>query len=280
MRVENLAIVGVGLLGGSIALAACRRHVAAHIIGVDEQRSVLDHALQQALIDAAEDLASAAAIADLIVFCTPVDCIAAQILAAAPLCPAGCLLTDVGSTKAEIVRTVGTSLPPGVNYVGSHPLAGSEKNGPKHASAVLFEQRQVIVTPTSYSDPVALESISSFWQALGATVRVMDPEMHDRAMALTSHLPHLVASALAGVLPPELFALTATGFRDTTRLAASNPALWSAILNANDAAILQALDSYSEQLQRFRAALEVKDRVALETLLAQGKHNKEALSEK
>jgi prephenate dehydrogenase len=279
MQVTTLAIVGVGLLGGSIALAARRRHVAARIVGVDDERSVLDHALHRALIDEVADLPTAAAAANLIVFCTPVDCIAAQILVAAPACQPGCLLTDVGSTKAEIVRTVEGRLPSGVAYVGSHPLAGSEKNGPNHASAALFEQRQVIVTPTPRTDAVSLERVASFWQALGATVRVMDPEAHDRALALTSHLPHLAASALAGVLLPELFALTATGFRDTTRLAASNPALWSAILHSNASAVLEALDRYSAQLDRFRAALAANDRAALEALLAQGKQNKDALSE-
>lgn len=277
MRITTLAIVGVGLLGGSLALAARRRQVAARIVGVDAQPASLEHALQRNLIDAGVELADAAAAAELMVFCTPVDCIAAQILAAAPACRPGCLLTDVGSTKAEIVRDVESRLPPGVAYVGSHPLAGSEKNGPKHASAALFEQRQVLVTPTPRTDAAAVERITSFWQALGATVRLMDPETHDRALALTSHLPHVVASALAGVLPSELFALTATGFRDTTRLAASNPALWSAILQSNAAAMLEALERYGEQLGRFRAALTSNDRAKLEALLTQGKHNKDAL---
>jgi prephenate dehydrogenase len=278
MRVTTLAIVGVGFLGGSIALAARRRQVAARIVGVDLP-SACAQALRLEVIDEAVELGAAAATADLLVFCTPVDCLAAQILAAAPWCRAGSLLTDVGSTKAEIVRSVEDRLPPGVAFVGSHPLAGSEKNGSEHARAALFDRRQVIVTPTPRTDAVSLERVTSFWQALGATVRIMDPEAHDRALALTSHLPHLAASALAGVLPPELFALTATGFRDTTRLAASNPALWSAILHANTAAVLEALDRYSEQLHRFRAALEAKDRAALETLLTQGKQNKDALSD-
>jgi prephenate dehydrogenase len=215
----------------------------------------------------------------MMVFCTPVDCIAAQILLAAPACQPGCLLTDVGSTKAAIVRSVEGRLPPGVAYVGSHPLAGSEKHGPEHASPALFDQRQVIVTPTPRTDAAAVQRITSFWQALGARVRLMDPEAHDGALALTSHLPHIAASALAGVLPPELFALTATGFRDTTRLAASNPALWSGILHSNVAAILEALARYGEQLERFRTALAANDRTALEALLTQGKCNKDALSE-
>jgi prephenate dehydrogenase len=278
MRLTTLAIVGVGLLGGSLALAARRRQVAARFIGVDDQPSSLDHALRRGLIDTAVDLPAAAATAEMIVFCTPVDCIASQILAAAPHCQPGCLLTDVGSTKAPIVRGVEGRLPPGIAYVGSHPLAGSEKNGVAHADAALFEDRQVIVTPTPHTAPAAVERTTSFWQALGATVRLMDPEAHDRALALTSHLPHLAASALAGVLPPELFALTATGFRDTTRLAASNPALWSAILQSNAAAILEALDRYGEQLERFRAALAANDRAALEALLTEGKRNKDALA--
>jgi prephenate dehydrogenase len=278
MRVSTLGIVGVGLLGGSIALAARRRGVAGRIVGVEDNVNARDHALGRTIIDAATDLPGAAAEADLLLFCTPVDRIAVQILAAAPACRPGCLLTDVGSTKSAIVRNVEGHLPEGVAYVGSHPLAGSEKHGPKHADAGLLEKRQVIVTPTARTEAGSLARIISFWSALGATVQVMDPEAHDRALALTSHLPHLVASALAGVLPPEWSALTATGFRDTTRLAASNPALWSAILHANRAAVLEALERYVEQLDHFRAALEAGDRAALEALLAQGKHVKDALT--
>jgi prephenate dehydrogenase len=276
MRVTTLAIVGVGLLGGSIALAARRRQLAERILGVDHP-SAREQALRLELIDEAVELRTAAATADLLIFCTPVDCLAAQILAAAPACRAGCLLTDVGSTKAEIVRTVESHLPPGVAFVGSHPLAGSEKNGSEHARAALFDQRLVIVTPTPRTEPASVERIAAFWRALGATVRVMDPEVHDRALALTSHLPHVVASALASVLTPDLFSLTATGFRDTTRLAASNSALWTAILSANSSAVLQAIDRYSEQLANYRAALAANDRAALEALLAQGKQNKDAL---
>jgi prephenate dehydrogenase len=247
------------------------------IVGVDANTSVAEHGLRQRLLDESMNLADAAALADLMIFCTPVDCIAAQIVAAASTCRPGCLLTDVGSTKATIVRTVEANLPPGIAYVGSHPLAGSEKHGPEHASAALFEQRQVLVTPTPHTEPSALERISAFWQALGGTVRIMDPEAHDRALALTSHLPHLIASALAGVLPPELVSLTASGFRDTTRLAASNPALWSAILHTNAPGVLEALDRFSARLDEFRAALANGDRPAMEALLREGKQVKDGM---
>src|SRR5262249_53718905 len=150
------------------------------------------------------DIPAAVGAAQLAVFCTPVDRIAAQVLEAAPRCAPGTLLTDAGSTKGEIVQALEGRLPPAIHFVGSHPLAGSEKRGPEHADAELFQGRLTIVKRSPQTDAPALEKIASFWQALGCRIRVMEPGEHDRALALTSHLPHLVASALAGLLPPEL----------------------------------------------------------------------------
>src|SRR5262249_12877032 len=147
------------------------------------------------------DLTAAARGADVVVFCTPVDRIVEQVLETAPACAPGTLLTDAGSTKAGIVHGLEGRLPPDVAFVGSHPLAGSEKRGPEFAEARLFQGRLTIVTRTPRTDPAALERTAAFWQALGSRVRLMDPEEHDRALALTSHLPHLLASALAGILP-------------------------------------------------------------------------------
>src|SRR5262249_29728245 len=149
----------------------------------------------------------------------------------APASRPGTVLTDVGSTKAEVVRVVG-ALANGVVFVGSHPLAGSEKQGPEHADADLFAGRLVVVTPGPHTEEAALCRVADFWRALGAGVERMSPEEHDDAVALTSHLPHVVASALAGALPPELAGLTATGFRDSTRIAAGGPDLWAAILRS------------------------------------------------
>ena len=174
--------------------------------------------------EAFADSAEAVGQADLAVFCTPVDHLAAEVLAVALHCRPGVLLTDAGSTKAAIVRAIDGKLPPGVAFVGSHPLAGSEKQGPTHADADLFVGRLVVVTPTAATEEPALARIVTFWEGLGARVKFMDPEAHDRALALTSHLPHLVASALAGVMPTDLKELIATGFRDTTRIAAGDPA--------------------------------------------------------
>jgi cyclohexadieny/prephenate dehydrogenase len=272
MRISQLAIVGVGLLGGSIAWAARRRGVAERIVGVDRRAEALGRSLADGMLDeASADLGAAAAGADLIVFCTPVDCIAEQVVEAARHCRSGTLLTDVGSTKAAIVREVRGRLPSGVTFVGSHPLAGSEKHGPEHASAHLFEGRLVVVTPDADAPDDALSAIEKFWSALGANVRVMDADEHDRALALTSHLPHLLSSALAGILPSELQSLTATGFRDTTRLAAGQPSLWSAIFLANRTHLLDALDLLEGKLNLFRDALSHNDRESLDKLLQQGK---------
>jgi prephenate dehydrogenase len=272
MRIANLLIVGVGLLGGSIALAARRRGVAARVVGVGRRADVLEQARKEGMLDDTSlHLPDAAGEADLIVFCTPVDCIADQVLEAAAYCRPGTLLTDVGSTKAGIVRAVRGRLPAGVEFVGSHPLAGSEKHGPAHARADLFEGRLVIVTPDKGASDNALSRIRAFWTELGARVRLMDAGEHDRALALTSHLPHLLSSALAGILTPDLNDLTASGFRDVTRLAAGLPGLWSAIFRDNQSSLLAALDRLEARLRQFRAALEQDDPAALEALLEEGK---------
>jgi prephenate dehydrogenase len=278
MRVATLGIIGVGLIGGSIALAARRRGVASRILGVDRNEGTLDHARAHGLIDDAFlDPVRAGVQSELIVVCTPVDCIAAQVLGAAPHCRHGTLITDVGSTKAGIVGKVEARLPPQVSFVGSHPLAGSEKQGPAHADADLLTNRLVVVTPTPQTDAKAVERISDFWRSLGASVLHLSPREHDDALALTSHLPHLVAAALAGILPPHWYALTATGFRDTTRLAAGNPALWTSIFRANPDAVLHGLDQFMFRLQQFRNAIAADDAAALLSLLEQGKKVKKDL---
>ncbi len=273
----TLAVVGIGLLGASVALAARRRGVAGHVLGIDRDPDAVEFCRRRGGLDESSTDLLAAAAADFVVFCTPVDQIADQVLRLAPHCHPGTLLTDVGSTKSAIVA-VADRLPSGVVFVGSHPLAGSEKQGPAHAHADLFQGRLVVVTPGARSDERAVSCVCAFWEALGAICRRMSADEHDHALAITSHLPHVVASALAGTLPPEFAALTATGFRDTTRLAASGPDLWTAILLSNRAEVLAALARYGEQLERFRAALDAKDPESLRRLLAAGKAAREALS--
>jgi prephenate dehydrogenase len=278
MKIKTLAIVGVGLIGGSIGLAAKRRKVAERVLGAGRRQSSLNQALALGAIDESFlDLAPAVRQADVVVFCAPVDRIAEQITAAAPDCSPGTLLTDAGSTKAEIVKSVEGRLPPGVAFVGSHPLAGSEKRGPEYADGDLFQDRLTIVTETPATDPTALARTTAFWQALGSRVRLMDPEDHDKALALTSHLPHLVAAALASVLPPDLQGLTATGFRDTTRVAAGDPALWTGVFAQNRLAVLSALEQLEVRLSQFRQALIAENWSTVGNLLAQAKKVRDAL---
>ena len=278
MLFDTLALFGVGLLGGSVGLAARRRGVVRHVVGSDRDADVLRRACARGILDAVfTEVVAGVATADLVVFCTPVDRIGEQILAAAPHCRPGTLLTDVGSTKVGIVRAVEHRLPPGIAFVGGHPLAGSEKHGPEHADADLFEGRLVILTPCAGSDG-ALERVTTFWQALGARVRVLEAGEHDRALALTSHLPHLAASVLAGTVPAELLDLTATGFGDATRLAAGCPDIWTAIFDANREPVLAALDAYRARLDLFRRALAAGDRPLIAQLLLEGKQTRDGLS--
>jgi prephenate dehydrogenase len=278
MKVKTLAIVGVGLIGASIGLAARRKELAEHILGAGRNPASLEQARNFGAIDEGLlDIPAAVCRAEIAVFCTPVDCIVAQVLSCAPSCAPGTLLTDAGSTKATLVRQLETQMPPGVAFVGSHPLAGSEKRGPEYGRADLFQNRLTIVTRTPHTDPAAVERAVAFWRTLGSQVRLMDPNEHDRALALTSHLPHLAAAALAGLLPPALTDLTATGFRDTTRVAAGDPQLWSAIFAENQGPVLDALALLLDRLGAFRDALAKGDRKTVNDLLAQAKKVRNAL---
>jgi prephenate dehydrogenase len=274
MRLHTLTIVGVGLIGGAIGLAAKKRGLAERVIGVGRDPAKLELARRLGAIDEISiDLASAAADADCVVFCTPVNRIAEQVKLVAACCPPGAILTDAGSTKQAIVEAVANEL----RFVGAHPLAGSEKKGVEYAHADLLVGRWTVLTPTARTLPEAVAGVRSFWEGLGTRVRLMTPADHDRALALTSHLPHLLASALAGLLPDEWRDLTATGFRDTTRIAGGAAEVWTPIFQHNRAAVLAALEQLEQRLQQFRQALTKDDVAQIDQLLTQGKKVRDAL---
>jgi prephenate dehydrogenase len=269
---DTLIIVGVGLIGGSVGLAARARGVARRVVGVGRSAETLAAAARAGCIDdGATDLAAAARDADLILVCSPVDRIADHVRAAAAACRPGTILTDAGSTKDTIVRALDGTLPAGVSFVGGHPLAGSEKRGPENARADLFVDRLVILTPTPRTDPAAVEQVGAFWRLLGARTLHLSPQDHDDALAVTSHLPHLAAAALANTLPDQLRSLTATGFRDTTRVAGGDPDLWAAIFAQNRGAVLAALGKLEQRLTDYRHAIEHDDMTTLRQLLAEAK---------
>jgi prephenate dehydrogenase len=280
MLIPTLAIVGVGLIGGSIALAARSRRVARRIIGVGPD---LEHARHQGMLDEwHHELQPAVRDADVVVVCTPVDQIAKVACEAVACGRPDTLVTDVGSTKAVIVNNLISQLREGSCFVGGHPLAGSEKSGPQFADVRLFENRLIVLTPHRWFAADAVDRAAAFWRSLGGRVMVMTPEEHDKAVALTSHLPHLVAAALAAMLPAELHELAASGFRDTTRVAGGDPELWSSIFCQNHLSIAEGLTRLQNLLSQFGNALNpeestVPDRATICDLLTRAKRNHDAL---
>src|SRR5262245_35451006 len=199
---NTVAIIGPGLIGGSIGLALRKRDSASHIVGVGRRRESLAKALNiGATTSISTSIEDAVKDADVVVVCTPVNEIAGHLLQSAAAAPGQTILTDAGSTKSSIVAKFEAALPKRKHFVGSHPLAGGEKNGVDFARADLFEGKVVVVTPTLKTDSADVQTVSEFWQCLGANVISMSPDAHDRALATTSHLPHLVASAAAQITP-------------------------------------------------------------------------------
>jgi prephenate dehydrogenase len=279
--IERLVIVGVGLLGGSAALAARAAGLARRIVGVGRDRARLGPPVAAGALDeATTDLPAGVAGADLVLVAVPVlasEEILARIWAAAP---AGTVVTDVGSTKAGIVRRAEALRPAGrLHFVGSHPMAGSERSGFSAARADLFQGARVVVTPGETSEPRAVKTVTGFWEALGARVSLLDAEAHDRAVAAVSHLPHVVAYALMDAvarLEADALDLAARGFRDTTRIAASDPDVWTEIFVANRAALGQCLRGFRQALDELEA-LAARDPAALRAALARIRGAREAL---
>jgi prephenate dehydrogenase len=279
---DTVAIIGVGLIGGSIGLALRERRLARRVIGIGRRASSLQSALAAGCVtETMTNMAEGVKDANLIVVSTPVEAIAGHVVEAGKHCTDECVITDAGSTKGLIISNVeaalaarfGNRLP----FVGSHPLAGSEKNGPQAAAADLFQDRIVVMTETKSSSSNAVDAIEAFWQSLGARVIHMSPEAHDAAVARTSHLPHLIACVLAASTPEELLQLTATGWQDTTRIASGDAELWRQIFLANRDATLKALADFETVLSRFRAALNAADGALLADLLAEGKSRRDAV---
>lgn len=279
MQSDTVAIVGVGLIGGSIGLALKKRRLARRVIGVGRRQSSLNEARRLGAIDQGTlKLSRGVAGANLTILCTPVDVIAEQAREAADHAPPHAIITDSGSTKVHIVARLETGLPDGVSFVGSHPLAGSEKRGVAEARPDLFDGRVCVVTQTPRTPSQALAVVKSMWRSLGARVITMSPEAHDRALAYTSHLPHLAAAALSVVLPEKYYEVVASGFRDTTRIAASDPDLWTAIFLENAQPLLEALGEYESSLRQFRMALKSGDRKALRRLWTDSKAKRDEVA--
>lgn len=266
--IDRLAVVGLGLLGGSVALAARSRGVAREVVGATRSADACATALATGAVDRIVPIAEVARDADLVVLATPVGAMAASVRQMRDL-EVGCVITDVGSVKAPLVETLPGLLPPGCPYVGSHPMAGSHHRGMSHARADLFERSVCIVTEAS--DPAAGARVVAFWEALGARVVRRSAAQHDAEVAWVSHLPHLLAFAFAGSLaaaPAAAAELAGAGFRDFTRIARSDAELWADILTANRKALAAPLGAAGAQLEAIARALEAGDADGLDRLLS------------
>ena len=273
---DRLAILGLGLLGGSVALAARRRGLAGEIVGSGRSRESVAAAERSGAFDALVPLDEAVRGADLVLLATPVSAMAGVLRRAAPALATGCVVTDVGSVKGALTETLPGLLPPGVRFVGSHPMAGSHERGLQHARADLFEGAVCLVTPTPDSDARAVAKVEALWRGVGGRVERCSPGAHDTAVAWVSHVPHAVAFAFGAALrssPPGVTALAGPGFRDFTRIARSDAELWSEILTLNRKALAGPLEAFSQRLSELAHAIDAGDADAVARLLTEAREN-------
>ncbi|TDR82829.1 prephenate dehydrogenase [Paludibacterium purpuratum] len=268
--IRTLVVVGVGLIGGSFALALKRAGFVERVIGVDRSQDNLRRAQELGVVDEiSQDLAQAVADADMVLLATPVGQMAACLQAMAPVLSPDTLVSDVGSTKGNVVRILREALPGHLaRCVPAHPIAGSELSGAVAAQYGLYENRDVVLTPLPETDPAAVETIGALWRACGAHIAVLDADEHDRVFAAVSHLPHLLAFSYVNLIAGQDNAarcldFAATGFRDFTRIAGSSPEMWRDVTLANRQALLAELRDYQTELDRLIAEVEREDAAAL-----------------
>jgi cyclohexadieny/prephenate dehydrogenase len=260
---QRIALIGVGLIGSSISHAARRAGLAHEIVGSSTTQETRDAAVALGLVSKAyATAAEAVAGADLVILCAPVGAYAGIAKEIAPHLAKGAILTDVGSVKAAVVRDVGPHVPDGVHFVPGHPIAGTEQSGPQSGFAELFDGRWCILTPGQDADPDAVEKLKTFWEKLGSKVEIMGAEHHDLVLAITSHVPHLIAynivntaAHLGQVTDSEVIKFSAGGFRDFTRIAASDPTMWRDVFLNNKDAVLEMLGRFTEDLTALQRAI-------------------------
>ena len=260
---DKIALIGIGLIGGSIARDARKRGLAKHIVAATRSAETAAKANELKLADhCGTDLAAAVKDADLVIVCTPVGACGAATKAIAASLKPGCIISDVGSVKQAVIADMKPHIPAGVHFVPAHPVAGTEYSGPEAAILDLFQGRGCILTPLPGVDTAAADKLEAFWKALGSDVNRMDPAHHDRILAITSHLPHLIAYTIVGTaddlgghLNSEVLKYAAGGFRDFTRIAASDPTMWRDVFLNNKEAVLEVLQRFQEDLFYLQRAI-------------------------
>jgi cyclohexadieny/prephenate dehydrogenase len=267
----RIALIGIGLIGSSIAHAARRAGCVTHIAGYSRSAESRDAAGRIGFCDSLhDDMADCVRDADIVVLCVPVGAIGPAAAAIAGALKPGAILTDVGSVKSAVIRDAGPHVPEGVHFIPGHPIAGTEQSGPESGFATLFDDRWCILTPPPGTDDAAVARLSAFWEALGAKVEIMEPRHHDLVLGITSHVPHLIAYNIVGtaadleeVTQSEVIKFSAGGFRDFTRIAASDPTMWRDVFLNNREAVLEILQRFTEDLTALQRAIRWGDGDAL-----------------
>jgi len=262
-RFEKVALIGLGLIGSSLGHAMRRGGLAGEIIGYARSEATREKALEIGFVDRiCATAAEAAEGADLVILCVPVGVFGQLAAEIGPSLKPGAILTDVGSVKGAVVRDVKPHVPEGVHFIPGHPIAGTEESGPQSGFAELFDRRWCILTPLPDTDDAALDRLEAFWRACGSDVERMTPEHHDLVLAITSHVPHLIAYNIVGtaddlgtVTQSEVIKFSAGGFRDFTRIAASDPVMWRDVFLNNREAVLEMLGRFSEDLSALQRAI-------------------------
>jgi cyclohexadieny/prephenate dehydrogenase len=284
---DRICIIGIGLIGSSLAHVVRRDKLANHLAICDRDPEHRGKALALGLADSVhEDPAEAAAGADIIVVATPIGAFAQIGAALKPALKPGMIVTDTGSSKRSVLRDLGPYIPDGVHFVPGHPIAGTEYSGPEAGFAALFQGRWCILTPPPGTNEAAVEKVAALWRSGGSMIEIMEPGHHDQVLAITSHLPHLIAfticgtaSDLEGVLQQEVIKFSASGFRDFTRIAASDPVMWRDIFLNNRDALLDVASRMQEDLARLQRAIRWGEGEEIEKLIRQTREIRRQLIE-
>jgi cyclohexadieny/prephenate dehydrogenase len=285
---RRLALIGIGLIGSSVArIARDRGDLAAEVVANARTQATLDRVVELGIAHRCElDPARAVAGADCVMLCAPVGAYAGIAEAIAPHLAPGCILTDVGSTKQSVIRDVGPLVPEGVHFVPAHPLAGTEYSGPDSGFSTLFQGRWCLLTPPPGTDPASVEKISELWRRCGSMIEVLEPAHHDRVLAIVSHLPHLLAFTICGTADDlegesrqQVLQFAASGFRDFTRIAASDPVMWRDVFLNNREALLEMLARFMEDAQAMARAVRWGDPAYIEDRIRRGRVIRRSLIE-
>jgi len=269
---DRVALIGLGLIGSSIAWGIKANGLAKHVVGYARSAETRDKAMQLGFLNSVTDTAAKAAEgADLVILCAPVGVMEHLAKEVGPKMKAGAILSDVGSVKQSVIDSCGKHLPDDVHLIPAHPIAGTEHSGPEAGFASLFNKRWCIITPPEDANAAAVTKVQEFWAALGSDITIMSAEHHDRVLAVTSHLPHLIAYTIVGtaddlatVTKSEVIKYSASGFRDFTRIAASDPVMWRDIFLNNKEGVLELLSRFNADLSMLETAIKNEDGAALE----------------